>query len=433
MRQTGSRRATTAEGTSPAEPLIWWSLQAALIGVSLIIAEGHDVYRLPKLLLFEAAAIVLFAGCAIVSILDPQRGILQRLAKHRGPLIIAAAAIGWTAIGTAASTQKRLSAETLLWVASCGAFFLLTVALAERRQVRSVGPALIAPAIVAGVAILQRLGIWNPFRFVAAIPIRVRTTGYIGNPDEVGGYLLVPALAAVALAVANRGTARVAYAAVALLVLVGVMASETLTALLALSVAAAVMIIILSRRAALRMGLAAAAAIALVFILNLSIAERMRNVASELLLGRVDMALSYRTQGFGSAWAMFVDHPLLGVGPGCFAYWYLPYTMLLSGAHPENLLALSQKYQDVHNDHLQLLATTGVPGYAIFLVALFALAARARGGSANARQRFARLLAAPAAAGVVVLTLGQFPLELAALTMMFLYFAALVVAWSDAA
>src|SRR5437867_8554092 len=102
MRQTSSRRATPAEGTSPAEPLIWWSLQAALIGVSLIIAEGHDVYRLPKLLLFEAAAIVLFAACAIVSILDPQRGILQRLARHRGPLIIAAAAIGWTAIGTAA-------------------------------------------------------------------------------------------------------------------------------------------------------------------------------------------------------------------------------------------------------------------------------------------------------------------------------------------
>jgi hypothetical protein len=94
-----SRNERPAAGvTSPAETLIWWSLQLGLIAIPLWISRGRDVYRIPKELLFAGFAIVIFAACAIVSILDPQRGILQRLRNYRATVIIALAAVGWTGV-----------------------------------------------------------------------------------------------------------------------------------------------------------------------------------------------------------------------------------------------------------------------------------------------------------------------------------------------
>jgi O-antigen ligase len=427
-RRRGSKR---GEKTDLPETLIWWLLQAMLVGVSLFISDGHDVYRLPKQLLFESAAVVLAAACAMVSILGWRGGILQRLAAHRGALILAGAAVAWTAIATAASTNRALSLQTLLWVSCCAAFFLCTVALAERRQIHGATSALIGPAIVAAIAVLQRLELWNPLRFEAGLPKRLHTTGLIGNPDDLGGYLVVPIIAVLALVVAQRGVMRLVHAAVTLLLIAGAVASETVTAFAALAAAGLVLLLLLSRRAALRVALGAAVAAGIVFALGVPLAHRAREIASELMLGRFESAMSFRFEGFIVAWKMFTEHPLFGVGPGCFAYWYLPYNILMAGAHPRFLL-MSQNYHDVHNDHLQLLATTGLVGYALFIAALWMLVARSRGEAVNARRRFARLVAAPLAAGVAVVTLAQFPLELAAPTMMILYFAALAISWSEA-
>ena len=432
MRKPRRRGGKSGGTTDLPETLIWLLLQATLVAVSLFVSDGHDVYRLPKQLLFESATVVLAAACAIVSILEWRGGILQRLAAHRVPLILAGAAVAWTAIATAASTNRALSVRTLLWVSCCAAFFLCTVALAERRQIHGATTALIGPALVAITAVLQRLELWNPLRFEQGLPKRLHTTGLIGNPDDLGGYLVVPIIAALALVVAERGVLRLVHVAVTLLLIAGAVASETVTAFAALSVAGLVLLLLLSRRAALRVALGAAIVAGIVFALGVPLAHRAREIASELMLGHFESAMSFRFEGFIVAWKMFTEHPLFGVGPGCFAYWYLPYNILMAGAHPRFLLT-SQNYHDVHNDHLQLLATTGVVGYALFIAALWMLVTHSRGEQASARQRFARLVAAPIAAAVAVVTLAQFPLELAAPTTMFLYFAALVVSWTRVA
>jgi len=418
------------ERTSVPESVIWFALQAALIVIALVSSRGRDVYRLPKLLVFEATAILLFAGCAIVSLLAPRHGILQRLVKHRWEVGIALGALTWTAITTLTSTQRTLSLETLLWVACCCAFLLMTVALSAPRPLGVVAVALVPAMINAVVAILQRLEIWNPFRFPENIPARLRITGYLGNPNDLGSYLLLPCLAAIILMVVHGGAARVMYGAAALLIMAGFAVAETLTALAALGVAVFVLILLLARRRALVIAAAAVAVIALVFALQLPVAKRIQSVVSELAAGRTNEALSGRVQGFASAWAMFREHPLTGVGPGCFTYWFLAYNMGLSGDHPEFMNA-GQKFGDAHNDHLQLLATTGLPGYALLIAALWRLGTHSFGpAAADRRQRFARLLALPAAIGIAILTLGSFPLELAAPTTSILYVAALAVAWS---
>jgi O-antigen ligase len=416
--------------SSPAESAVWLALQAALIAIALISSSGRDVYRVPKLLVLEGAAIVLFAACAIVSLLAPRRGILQRLIKHRWPVGIALGALLWTGITTLTSTQRTVSVETLLWVACCAALFLVSVALSEPRPLGIVAIALV-PALINGVvAILQKLEIWNPFRFPPDLPERLKITGYLGNPNDLAGYLLLPCLAAMVMAVVHGGAARVLYGVCALVILGGMAATETVTALVALGPALFALILLLPQRKSMRIAAAGAMTLGLVILLQLPVAVRVRDKAADILAGRFSAATSGRTQGFFAAWAMFTDHPILGVGPGGFSYWYTPYNAELSGEHPEFLIA-SAKFGDVHNDHLQLLATTGLPGYALLLAALWRLGTYSfSGAEGNRRQRFAKLFAAPAALCVATFTLAAFPLELAAPASSILYFAALVVAWS---
>jgi hypothetical protein len=92
-------------------------------------------------------------------------------------------------------------------------------------------------------------------------------------------------------------------------------------------------------------------------------------------------------------------------------------------------------FAQVHNDHLQVLAETGLPGYLLFLGALVLLAAitfrlPSVPDISDPRVRFARLFAFPAALTFAVLTLAQFPLQLTAPTVADLYLAALCFSWT---
>ena len=68
-----------------------------------------------------------------------------------------------------------------------------------------------------------------------------------------------------------------------------------------------------------------------------------------------------------SAWRMFLDHPVLGVGPGNYARQYQ--TKYISP------LATEPEQSHAHSNYLEVLAETGVPGLAAFL-AMFAVLLR---------------------------------------------------------
>jgi small-conductance mechanosensitive channel len=99
-------------------------------------------------------------------------------------------------------------------------------------------------------------------------------------------------------------------------------------------------------------------------------------------------------------------------------------------------------FAETHNDHLQVAAETGLPGYAIFLSALFVLAWPSRrraviaSGAAvppqTVRRSFAHAFRAPLAAAFFVAALAQFPLQLAAPRLAFITLAALAVGWDRA-
>jgi O-antigen ligase len=147
--------------------------------------------------------------------------------------------------------------------------------------------------------------------------------------------------------------------------------------------------------------------------------------------------LSYRVPPFLAAWRMFTAHPLVGVGPGCWSLLYFDYKIAVERDHPA-LFHSGQgwsNFGEVHNDHLEILAETGVPGYILFVSALLFSASHSfrtadRDLDTNRDlTRVARLLAFPVSAALFVLCLAQFPLQLASTTSAFAFVFATTLGW----
>jgi O-antigen ligase len=136
---------------------------------------------------------------------------------------------------------------------------------------------------------------------------------------------------------------------------------------------------------------------------------------------------------------MFRHHPISGVGPGCYAYEFLPYRVDVQQRYAGmlRLEPTALNFGETHNDHLQVLAEGGAPGYAIFLAALLFAGSLSFSGieeplrtAVDERTTFAKLIAFPTTVSLLVLTLGQFPLHLVAPLLNALFLIAMCSDWS---
>jgi O-antigen ligase len=146
-----------------------------------------------------------------------------------------------------------------------------------------------------------------------------------------------------------------------------------------------------------------------------------------------DTVTSGRVLPYLAAGYMFRDHPIMGVGPGCFKWEYFPYKVKINALYSKLVVGWGINFGEVHNDHLQVLAETGLPGYAIFIAAAVLLGAASlrpvHNPAPSAEARFSRLASLPLVAGFLIAALGQFPLELAATNTVNLFLFALCCAW----
>jgi len=435
--RTGPRyEATAATPVAPParlETLAWWLLNAAVIAVPLVVSKGVDVFRLPKELLLDGTAAVIAATIVIAALLGRDQDLIPRLRAHARYVALAGAALGWAAVTTLMSTQRTLSSMSLVWIACCGAWFVSALIAARGQSLRWAFVPVVPAIVNSVVAILQRTETWNPFTFPPDFPIRMRTTGLVGNPDDLGACLVVPFIAALALAVVLRGRERVAASAGVVVIGGGLLVSQTLTSVVAATIGAIAMTFRLPRKHRMLVALALTAILAVIFAVQLPIVERIPEVVGAVIAGDVHDALSGRTQPFRVAWTMFREHPLFGVGPGCFGYWYMPYRVQLLPSHPQ-FLPFAENYAEVHNDHLQILATMGALGYLLFIVAMFWCARAGRGFrlDTDIRKRFLSAFALPASLAFATLAFGGFPLELAAVMSPALFYAGAMFGWRGA-
>ncbi|MGK2855605.1 MAG: O-antigen ligase family protein [Thermoanaerobaculia bacterium] len=423
--------AASLEGVTLA--ILKWGVFLSLVVIS---PAGRETFRIPKDLLLRAEGVLLLAVAAVG--LAAGALSLRRVPWKSPAVVLSALAVGWATATALASTNQPLSAFSLLAIIPATVIFLATFLVARGRGLELLTPLMWAGALNCILYLSQLLGIFNPIQFTAAFRGHNAATGFLGNANDVGSALLPIAIAAVAKAFADSEHKLRNWLVAGLLTLT-VFVSVSIAAIGALVVALVAMTLLLDWRKTVVVLLALAIVGTIAAASYKPFRFRVDDIVKATREGSFDRLLSGRLASFSSAINMLRDHPLTGTGPGTFGWNYMPYKIEVTDANPEpfrRTAAASFNFDEVHNDHLEILAETGVPGYAVFLAALAWLAlgsVRRRSGDDAAEhgptETWARLASLPLASGLAVLALAQYPLQLASATSVTLFVAALAVAW----
>lgn len=419
---------------SPAERLAVWVLLAGLIIIPIWYSPtGRLSFRLPKLLLLHGEGIILLS---LLLVSDDLRQRLKTAAAKRW-LLLPAAVLAWSLISAIGATAIDTLISSLLTVASCCVIFAAAYAVAPALNPSSLY-AMIVPAVVhAALAMLQRVDIWFPLvptfrRGMMTDPytLRVAPIALLGNRNDLGIFLLLPTILALGLLITSPKR-KLLHASLAAFLLAGLLASNTLTAMLALGAA------LIAGAALHRPRTLALTAVALVIVGTVAVTalpplrQRAASLATAAKNRNFDALITYRTAAYLAAVKMAVTHPITGVGPGQFAIRYFDAKIAASRAWP-TLAAHSgsaDSFGEAHNDHLQIAAEFGFPGYVLFLSGIVVIAAVSFRRPKNGERSLVELTALPFATAVAVAALAQFPMQIAATLVHYATFAALCAHW----
>ena len=408
----------------------------ALVVIPLTFdGAAKDTFRQPKELVFRLMAFI--AGLGFVFYLirwNEARKWVSGLSRET--ILLPAAIVGWTVITTLTSGSRALSIETLVTVICCVLLFFASLIAADHHPSTSLlDVAMIAPVLNAVIAICQEYGIWQPFRFAEDFAGHVTTTAFLGNPNDVGTFLLPPAIAAIVAVTVFRGFRQAVYAVIGAILVAGIVASGTRGALLGCGAGAVAVALVLRRNTRIALTFIAIFGIALAFVFT-EFGRDTRYMLKALRTRRYDIVLSQRMPAFLTAIDMTRDHPIVGVGPGVYKLRYMSYRMQLIKRYPDPWTqGWPLNFAEAHNDHLQVMAETGIPGYILFLAVFAALAVNRRRNAslpADWSRQFARVFAPGLIAAAFVEMIPQFPLQLAAPRAYLIFFVALCVAWDHA-
>lgn len=397
--------------------------------------EGEDHFRLPKELVMIATAIVTAAMTAAGLLLGKIELTSELRERLKIPAVLCAAGFAWTLLAAIASTNRALSIDALIWVAAFGALFLIGCTTFRVVPMHWITIALFAPALINAVlVIVQATGLWNPWVFEPNADPRAMRNALLGNPNYVGAYLAAPLLFAATEAIHGRRRLRLLYGVTALLLAAGVLVTLTLSALGSLAVAFAVLGIRWHRRRGIAVVVATMIVLVVASFAYAPMRTRISIIANLIEEGQWGRIVSGRIFPSYTALQMFEDHPLLGVGPGAFKFNYMPYAIETADRNPrlaEMSGTQTVNFGEVHNDHLQVLAETGLPGYLIVLALILSIARGSRGPKPedDDRARLAHGLALPFVVLLMVVMLAQFVLQLAATAVAFAVIAAVCIAW----
>jgi putative inorganic carbon (HCO3(-)) transporter len=412
---------------------------AALIGIPLFMSwSGYESFRLPKELLFRALALLALALFTTVAVAPRVREAVRRLGREAW---LGAALILWTIVSMLASAYRANGLETLGTLLLGAALFVAFLVVVSRSSLSIVYWTFIPAAANVTLFLLQRVAHWSPFGVPTDVPL-LASTSFLGNANDLGMTLLLPTLAAYSLVATDRKHRRrwlaIAFAAFGT---IGLVASESVASLTGFAIGLWLLLVLRRRswkKALLFTGAilaAGAVAFAIVPQFRARVVEGHRYIReqryNELLSGRLVPSLV--------AVEMVREHPIAGAGPGSFRAEYFDKKLLVDRKYkslmPERMAVWSAErmmsFGETHDDHLQILAELGLPGYALFVAILVLLARRSlRAETSRPRAAFARDFALPAVVAFAISILAQFPLRLAAPLTNALFFAAVIAAWS---
>jgi O-antigen ligase len=417
----------------------YWLVAAILLGTGIVLIPviytggAIDTFRLPKEMAFRAEAILLalVGGFAATAPRTSWREAIAELPRTEKYLLAAIAV--WSIVTTLTSTNRPLSESSLVTAFAALVIYIGTRLVAPRLGLAALYVVFAGALANAVVVTLQELRIWNPFVFPAEVSGHGQSVGLLGNANDVGTLLVGPAVVALVAAVEVGGWRRAVYALLAAMLVGGLVASQTRTAMIAFVVGALVITLQRPWRQAIVVAVLLLAVTAITLRPSTGIRQHFGSLIEAARHRDYPVLFSERAVPFLSAIEMVRMHPLTGVGPGCFKYHFMLTRLSLEQRYPKEWTrGWPMNFGETHNDHLQVAAETGAPGYALFVAAVLLLGIRLRrtkGETLGAQQMLGRAMRAPLAATFFVTAMAQFPLQLAASRLMFLTLAALAMAW----
>jgi O-antigen ligase len=427
-----SEEARTSASADRFAEVLWIAVLAIVAVTPLVFSTTtKDVYRLPKALFFQSAVLVL--GAAILVWDATREGLARRFRPHRVSLLLAAMAVAWTAVVTMTAVKAAPASHAPLTV-FCYALFFSAALLFGRRTPRAALAAMFVPAVVISVImVLQWRDVWTPVALPERPVGRFAHIGLQGNPDPVGAYLIVPAIAAVAATIAFR-RGRIVLVPTTLLLLVGVLLTESVTALVAVAAALLAFLVVVPSKKARMITAFVTVAAAIVVLAYPPTRGRATALARSAAEGNYQELTSFRLPAWDVAWRMFLERPVTGVGPGGFAARYMSYKLAGDELHPEWLTLGNENFGETHNDHLQLLAEGGLPAFVLFAIVAVRVALLSfRVPADSDERRFVKLFALPGVVAFAVTAMAQFPMQLTEASAVAIFGAALCHVWGAGA
>lgn len=389
-----------------------------VIGTPVVFTfAGLDPWRIPKTAFFRAGVIITAALIVSAALVVPRA--VARPSLRKPELALLGGTLLLSMLTTLITTDRVHSIDALITVACSIAFFVLaTMALRGQPLVVTIG-VIALPAIANSVfVLLQALNLWNPVAIAARwmAPSDVRT-GFLGNSNFVGTFLVTPALFLLLAAIKTPGRMRILSALSFVVVLAGFLLSRTLTATIALGVAVIVLAVTRGRRNIAVTALVVAV-VAATFVAYPPLRHRLQYMRRVAQQQKYDHIFSGRLLAYVTTIEMIRDRPLLGVGLGCYELQYMHYNRPALMKYPRLKRSVSRgvNFGEAHNEPLQYWAETGILGAVLFFAALVLLALRGRDASG-----LLRVFAPSFAVMLFVLCLAQFPFHLAGSLVMNLY------------
>lgn len=409
------------------ETLTWGIVALTTVILPCVVSvAGREPFRAPKEFLLRGSAIligtVLILGATFALAHVRRVWIALKLQAYATAVVVA-----WTLVTTATSTNRILSVWSLIYVVACALFFIGSC-FAVRDRTWTALYALFVPALINTAALtLQQFRIWDFGR----LDLPSTRAALLGNGNDVGAYLLCPAIAA-AIVCTITPVRRAPHVLIAIGLAAGILMSQSITAIASYAAAILTMAALRSWKRAVAVGLAIVVISAGAVLLYHPLANRVDLIQKAIKSHDYDTVSSFRLTPFASAVQMFSKHPLVGVGPGCYALWYFEEKIAAEAHHA--ILRVSgdrlHNYGEAHNDYLQALAVGGLLAFAMLTGALVFLGSLSfRPAAGGLTSEFSRTGSFPLAVGIAVLMIAGFPLEVSAPTVSILYSVALCSAW----
>jgi O-antigen ligase len=418
QRPAPSRKGAAAVPSAAPEPFgRWMGLLAlwllVLVTPLLIDPSAKEAFRLLKGL---ASGWLALASLVFFALEVRKVGTIRWSDLWDRPAVRVVVPILLVATASLAATSHPLHVREGLADLWIGAAVLVgwSLALEPRRLERLLLGLLVPASLLALLGILQFHGLYRPYQLIGIEhDPRLAIISRVGNPGDLGVYLVLPGLIAQWAVARRRGWARILAGVALALCLYAVVVTQTLAALAALAVGSALLwaLLLPRRRAVLLFG--GGAALALVLVLAVTpLRDRIAAKAGQALSGDWNSVLTGRLDGWRAALWMVREHPWTGVGHGAYRPEYVPVLLeLLDRGVPMYPLHIQPVFANAHNEYLEAVADWGLLGIAALAWGLWVLVASLR----RAPRDEGQALAWAGVAALAVLSFVYFPFRIALL------------------